>query len=104
MKNGANKYGQFNWVDNPVSASTYIDAAFRHLMAWANCEDHDDESGLNHAAHVMACMCIVLDAQMDGSLIDDRKQPATSVKKYLTTTYQQQQLTSAGSVDIMQGQ
>jgi len=104
MKSGADKYGQFNWVDSPVSASTYVDAAFRHLMAWAGGENIDPESGFNHTAHVMACMSIVLDSQMAGHLIDDRKAPAMRVGEYLEGCSQQSSLTSAGSTDTMQGQ
>lgn len=35
-------------------------------------EDVDDESGLPHAAHIMATAAIVIDAQREGTLIDDR--------------------------------
>jgi hypothetical protein len=69
---GANKYGRFNWREHTVSSSVYYDAALRHLMAWFNGEDIDPESGLPHLAHVMACMSILLDADEQGKLNDNR--------------------------------
>lgn len=72
MALGAKKYGAFNWRDQPVSASTYISAAFRHLYQWFDGEDIDPESGAPHLAHAMACMAILLDAYAQGTLLDDR--------------------------------
>jgi hypothetical protein len=69
---GAQKYGRFNWRDHKVSATVYYDAAMRHLMAWFDEEDLDPESKLSHLAHVMACCSILLDAEKQGMLIDNR--------------------------------
>jgi len=69
---GASKYGRFNWREHTVSSSVYYDAALRHLMSWFNGEDIDPESGLPHLAHVMACMNILLDAEEQGKLNDNR--------------------------------
>ena len=70
--NGANKYGRFNWREHMVSSTVYYDAAQRHLMAWFNGETIDPESGLPHLAHVMACCNILLDAEENGKLNDNR--------------------------------
>jgi len=70
--NGANKYGRFNWREHAVSSTVYYDAAQRHLMAWFDGETIDPESGLSHLAHVMACMNILLDAEKNGKLNDNR--------------------------------
>lgn len=70
--NGANKYGRFNWREHQVSSTVYYDAAQRHLMAWFNGETIDPESGLPHLAHVMACCNILLDAEKNGKLNDNR--------------------------------
>lgn len=69
---GAAKYGRFNWRDHAVSSTVYYDAAQRHLMAWFNGEDFDLESGQSHLAHVMACCNIILDAEKNGKLNDNR--------------------------------
>lgn len=72
MALGAEKYGAFNWQDNPVDATTYYSAAMRHLMSWFAGEDNDRESGASHLAHVRACMGILIDAAATGQLVDDR--------------------------------
>lgn len=72
MKLGANKYGPFNWRETPVPAMTYVDAAGRHLLSFLDGETHDPESGMSHLAHVMACCAIVIDAQENGMLDDNR--------------------------------
>lgn len=72
MALGGTKYGAYNWNDKPVDASTYYDAALRHIMSWYTGEDRDPESGASHLAHARACMAILLDAQATGTLIDDR--------------------------------
>lgn len=72
MALGAEKYGPFNWNDKPVDASTYYSAAFRHLASWFAGEEIDRESGASHLAHARACLGILIDAQANGSLLDDR--------------------------------
>lgn len=72
MELGAKKYGPYNWRDNTVRMTVYIDAARRHLDLLEYGEDTDEESKVDHAAHVMACMNILLDAAASGNLMDDR--------------------------------
>ena len=72
MELGAKKYGAYNWRKNAVLANVYITAAMRHLYQYADGQDVDEESGMLHIAHAMACMAIMLDADMTGNLIDDR--------------------------------
>lgn len=72
MKLGANKYGPFNWRDTPVPAETYVDAIGRHLLSWQDGEDNDPESGMSHLAHIMASCAIIIDAQENGKLDDNR--------------------------------
>ena len=72
MKLGADKYGPFNWRSKPVKAKTYVDAAIRHLLQWADGEELDEQSRASHLAHARACCGIILDAQTQGNLIDDR--------------------------------
>ena len=70
--NGAAKYGSLNWRENNVSATVYYNAAMRHLMAWFEGDDLDPESGLPHLAHVMACASILIDADLNETLNDNR--------------------------------
>lgn len=69
---GAYKYGEFNWRDRAVRILVYTGAIQRHVMLLAAGEDLDDESGLPHSAHIIACACIIEDARGAGALIDDR--------------------------------
>lgn len=74
LKHGADKYGRANWRDNKVCATTYVGAMLRHLGAWQDGEDIDalPGSGRSHLASVAACVCILLDAEKCGTLVDDR--------------------------------
>lgn len=69
---GALKYGHFNWRHDPVSVSTYLNAAQRHLDLYKEGEQCAKDSRVHHLAHVMACCAIVIDAEKFGTLIDDR--------------------------------
>jgi hypothetical protein len=71
MALGAYKYGAFNWRKDPISLSTYLDAIDRHKMSRGFGEKKDRESLRDHAAHIMACAAIILDADHCGTLIDD---------------------------------
>ncbi len=66
------KYGYRNWREKDVRARIYVAAALRHLQAWAEGEEVAPDSGVHHLGHVRACMGILLDAQENGNLIDDR--------------------------------
>lgn len=72
FRDGARKYGPYNWRKDNVSSSTYIDAAFRHLMQWFDGEENSADADVPHLAHAAACLCILMDAQAQGTLIDDR--------------------------------
>lgn len=78
FKDGAAKYGPYNWRETQVSASTYYGAALRHLTAWWDGEDISEDAGVHHLAHAMACLAIVLDAEGIGKLVDDRPHPGSS--------------------------
>lgn len=69
---GAAKYGAYNWRKDAVEAETYMAAAMRHMAAWFDGEDIDEESGQPHIAHAAACMMILLDADVCYKLIDNR--------------------------------
>ena len=73
MELGAKKYGPFNWRKDPIRATDYIDAIRRHLDAWEDGQDLDEESAVSHLGHIRACCAILLDAEAIGNLIDDRE-------------------------------
>lgn len=85
MMNGASKYGPYNWRAKDVQASIYVDAAFRHLIAWFEREENAEDSGVHHLGHALATIAIILDARENGSLIDDRPSSRKSevIKKLL---------------------
>lgn len=66
------KYGWRNWRDNPVEALTYLNAAMRHLMLWQEGEEYARDTGVNNLGAVIACCAILLDAQANKALIDNR--------------------------------
>jgi hypothetical protein len=72
MLDGDLKYGFRNWRQKDVVARIYIDAALRHLQSWAEGEEVAEDSGVHHLGHARACLGILLDAQENGNLIDDR--------------------------------
>lgn len=72
MMDGARKYGAYNWRSKPVIASIYIDAAMRHLLDWYEGQQNAKDSGVHHLGHALACAAILLDAEENGCLVDDR--------------------------------
>jgi len=78
FKDGAKKYGPYNWRDHTVSASVYFGAAKRHLDAWWDGETLSSDALVHHLAHTMACCAIVLDAMTVGKLNDDRPTPGAA--------------------------
>jgi Domain of unknown function (DUF5664) len=72
MMNGSAKYGPYNWREHEVLASAYVDAAHRHLDSWWEGEECASDSDVHHLGHNSACDAILLDAQANGVLKDDR--------------------------------
>jgi len=72
MMDGAYKYGPYNWRIVPVQARTYVSAAMRHLLDWLDGEEYASDSLAHHLGHAMACCAILLDAQAQSMLVDDR--------------------------------
>jgi hypothetical protein len=65
---GARKYAPDNWKKVPNARQRYIDAAFRHMSAYAGGEKLDDETGKNHLAHAVCCLLFLLAFDLDSSL------------------------------------
>lgn len=74
LLNGLLKYGRANWRASPVRASIYVDACQRHLAAWFEGEESDEEN-IPHLGSALACLAILADARAAGSLHDDRQFP-----------------------------
>lgn len=74
LLNGALKYGRSNWRVVGVRASIYVDACQRHLAAWFEGEERDEE-GIPHLGAALACLAILVDCQAAGLLRDDRNTP-----------------------------
>lgn len=75
FKEGARKYGSFNWRTKKVESMTYVSATMRHIAAWVDGEEDDSESGNPHLAHALACLAVLVDAQESGNLVDNRPPP-----------------------------
>ena len=74
LLNGALKYGRSNWRAVGVRASIYVDACQRHLSAWFEGEECDEE-GVPHLGAALACIAILVDCAAAGKLRDDRQHP-----------------------------
>ncbi len=81
MANGAKKYKPYNWRQNKVQYSIYLDALERHLLALRDGEDIASDSGVHHLGHIIAGASILADCIAGDFLIDDRpsKGPASSL-------------------------
>lgn len=68
---GANKYGRDNWRLG-MDHSRLLDACLRHIVAYAEGEDVDPESGLSHLAHARCGLGFLLHYRTAGVGTDDR--------------------------------
>lgn len=58
---GAEKYEPDNWKHVPDSKRRYFDATQRHLWAWKEGEQMDQETGKNHLAHALCCLMFLIE-------------------------------------------
>lgn len=72
MKEGADKYGKFNYRKAGVNYSTYFSSTLRHLIAWYEGEDIDKDSGLNHIDKAIAGLIVLRDSMLEENANDDR--------------------------------
>lgn len=68
---GAAKYEAWSWAEGKAWSRDHA-AALRHMMAWANGEDLDTESGLPHLAHAACDLMFLITSQRRGLGTDDR--------------------------------
>jgi Domain of unknown function (DUF5664) len=69
---GALKYTEVNWRRDPVETMTYIDAILRHTRLYENGEELARDTKVKNLGAVMACCAILIDAELHGTLIDNR--------------------------------
>ena len=71
MAHGLQKYGRDNWRKG-MDFSRLMDAALRHIYAFADGEDKDGETGLSHLAHARCCLAFLLEYEGKSLGKDDR--------------------------------
>lgn len=71
LRFGAEKYAAHNWRKG-MHWSRMIDAALRHLFAFADGEDDDVESGISHLAHAKCCLSFLIEYLTTHPDLDDR--------------------------------
>lgn len=79
FKEGAIKYGAFNYRETKIELMTYVGAILRHCMAFIDGEDTDPDSilGKSHMSGILASAGIVCDAMENGNAIDNRPHRGT---------------------------
>jgi hypothetical protein len=84
LEDGVAKYGAANWRLTGVAASVYIDAAKRHIDQWYDGgQELAIDSLIHNLGHAMACLAIIVDAQHNDKLIDDRPTPCKDTDSLL---------------------
>lgn len=84
LEDGVMKYGAANWRISGVPASVYVDACQRHLDQWYDgSQETASDSNVHNLGHAMACLAILIDAQANGKLIDDRPTPCVDTDALL---------------------
>jgi hypothetical protein len=71
---GAKKYGRYNYRGG-MEWSRVGDAALRHLNAFMNGEDNDEESGMSHLGHAGCCIAMLAFYKLKGVGLDNRPKP-----------------------------
>lgn len=75
MDDGNIKYGPYNVRMENIQAIGYISAAKRHLDAYMDGQDFDSVTGKPHLGYALATIGLVIDAWLNGTLIDNRPVP-----------------------------
>lgn len=83
FRDGAAKYGAFNWRQSKVRADVYYNAALRHITQWYLGNDKASDSKIDHRAHAIACLMILMDAEEQGSLIDNRPKVGVPLDEFI---------------------
>ncbi len=76
MMEGARKYGPYNWRKGGTVASTYYDAAMRHMISYWEGDDYDPEAGCLHLVKAIASLVVLVDSILQENVLDNRPAPA----------------------------
>jgi hypothetical protein len=60
FQHGADKYADWDWVGIKNKRSRYFSACMRHMMEWMKGNKVDNESGVSHLGHAIACLMILM--------------------------------------------
>lgn len=63
LEYGAKKYSADNW--KKVERERYLDAAYRHMLAYTKGDVNDPETNMPHLAHAMCCLLFMLQMDLD---------------------------------------
>jgi hypothetical protein len=63
LEYGAKKYSADNW--KKVEHERYLDAAYRHMLAYTKGDVNDPETNMPHLAHAMCCLLFMLQMDLD---------------------------------------
>jgi len=61
MTFGAKKYAPNNWQHVDNAKARYTGAAMRHIEAFRQGVENDDETGLHHLAHAACCLMFLVE-------------------------------------------
>lgn len=67
------KYGFENWNETPIESMTYIGAILRHTELYKYGERYARDTNVHNLGAVMACCAILIDAELNGNLIDNTR-------------------------------
>lgn len=68
---GAAKYAEWNWAKG-MNRTRLAGALLRHLFLWLSRQTYDEDSGLPHLWHVMACAAMLTASEARDIGVDDR--------------------------------
>ena len=71
---GAQKYSAHQWRSG-IEWQRLLDAALRHLLAFNDGQDVDEETGLSHLAHLGCCVMFLLEFEETHPELDNRYKP-----------------------------
>lgn len=81
LHDGGIKYGEYNWLSNAneVKFTRYMNALERHWRDFKRGQDYDLDSNRYELAHTIANALFLLQYQIEGIGIDDRRK--TKIKR-----------------------
>jgi Domain of unknown function (DUF5664) len=92
---GNYKYTFENWNTDPVEKLTYIGAILRHVELYKYGENFARDTGVHNLGGVMACCAILLDAELNGKLIDNTRHSQAACDLLHTAEYIVERLKAA---------